>query len=138
MPDDIAENQGQVLIDLETIIKTHITSLDKSKIELGKYKEMLDGIFENDETYRLHEEKAKEATKLKSQTKSQLLKNPEARELSEKVKDLAQSVKDLENALSDYLREYQRMSGSTEIEMDDGEVREIVYTAKLVKRSSHP
>jgi len=45
-------------------------------------------------------------------------------------------LKDLQNALSDYLREYQRLSGSNEIEGDDGEVREIVYVAKLVKRTS--
>ena len=38
--------------------------------------------------------------------------------------------------LSDYLREYQRLSGSNEIEGEDGELREIVYTAKLVKKSA--
>lgn len=134
MPDE--NNQAQVLIDLETMIKTHITTIDKSKIELAKYKEMLDGIFQNDETYRLHEEKAKEAAKLKSLTKSQLLKTPETRDLAQKVKELSQNIKDLQNALSDYLREYNRMSGSTEIEGEDGEVREIIYTAKLVKKTS--
>lgn len=133
MPDE--NNQAQVLIDLESMIKTHIQTIDKSKGELSKLKEMLDGILENDETYRLHTEKAKEAAKLKSLTKSQLLKQTEARDLAQKIKELQGSVKDLDLALSDYLREYFRMSGSTEIELEDGEVREIVYTAKLVKKA---
>lgn len=130
-------NQAQVLVNLEGMIKTHITTLDKSRAELSKLKEMLDGILENDETYRTHTEKAKEAAKLKSLTKSQLLKQPEARDLAQKIKELQNSVKDLDLALSDYLREYFRMSGSTEIELENGEVREIVYTAKLVKRAQH-
>lgn len=136
MPDE--KTSAQVLVDLESMIKTHISTIDKSKGELSKLKDMLDGIFENDETYRTHTEKAKEAAKLKSLTKSQLLKQPEARDLAQKIKELQSSIKDLDLALSDYLREYQRMSGSTEIELEDGEVREIVYTAKLVKRASHP
>lgn len=130
------QNQGQVLIDLENMIKTHIQTLDKSRAELSKLKEMLDGILENDETYRTHTEKAKEAAKIKSLTKSQLLKQPEARDLAQKIKELQGSVKDLDVALSDYLREFARLSGSNEITTDDGEVREIVYSAKLIKKSS--
>jgi len=129
-------NQGQVLIDLESMIKSHITTLENSKGELSKLKDMLNGIFENDQTYRDHEEKAKEAAKVKSITKMELLKRPEAGDASEKIKELTQNIKDLDGALSDYLREYQRMSGQTEIEFDDGEVREIVYTARLIKKSS--
>ena len=44
---------------------------------------------------------------------------------------------ELKTGLSDYLREYQRLSGSNEIEGEDGEVREIVYVAKLVKKSKY-
>ena len=42
---------------------------------------------------------------------------------------------ELNEGLSDYLREYQRLSGSNEIEGEDGELRTIVYVAKLVRKS---
>lgn len=130
-------NQATVLVELENLIKGHITNIEKGKGELSKFKEMLDSIFANDETFKLHSEKAKEANKIKSATKQEILKQQNARELSDKIKSLKSELDDLDSALSDYLREYQRMSGSTEIEGDDGEMREIIYTARLVKKSQY-
>jgi hypothetical protein len=127
---------AQVLLDLETLIKTHIATIDKGKSELKKQREMLTSILENDETYRLHNDEAKKAAKTKAQTKYQLMQQPQNKQLADKVKTIAAEIKEQDAALSDYLREYQRMSGSTEIETDDGVVREIVYVAKLVKKSS--
>jgi len=129
-------NAAQVLLDLESLIKTHISNIDKGKAELKKQREMLQSAFENDETYRLHDEAAKKAAKTKAQTKYQLLQQPQNKSLAEKIRGIAAEVKEQDGALSDYLREYQRMSGATEIETDDGTVREIVYVAKLVKKSS--
>lgn len=63
------------------------------------------------------------------------MKRPDVADLSNKLKDLKSEQTELKEGLSDYLRECQRLSGSNEIEGDDGEVREIVYTAKLVKKS---
>lgn len=129
-------NGGEVLINLEALIKSHISNIDKTKDDLKKHKEMLDSILDNDTVYKEHSEKAKEANKIKSQTRSQIMKQPQAADLNQKIKDMRQSLKALQLALSDYLREFQRMSGSNEIEGDDGEVREIVYTVKLIKKSS--
>lgn len=128
-------NAATVLLELERTIKNHITDIDKRKAELKSQREMMDSALMNDETYRLHTEEAKKAAKIKAQTKFQILQLPTNKQLSEKVKELAAEIKELDGALSDYLREYQRMSGSTEIETNDGEVREIVYVAKLVKKS---
>lgn len=133
MPPD---NGATVLMELERTIKNHISDIDRKKAELKKQREMMESALLNDETYRLHTEEAKKAAKVKGQTKLQILQLPENRLLSEKVKDLASEIRELNGALSDYLREYQRMSGSSEIETDDGEVREIVYVAKLVKKAS--
>lgn len=129
-------NGATVLLELERTIKNHISDIDRKKVELKKQREMMESALLNDETYRLHTEEAKKAAKVKGQTKLQILQLPENRQLSEKVKDLASEIRELNGALSDYLREYQRMSGSSEIETDDGEVREIIYVAKLVKKSS--
>jgi hypothetical protein len=40
-----------------------------------------------------------------------------------RVKSLKSEKSELEGGLSDYLSEYQRLSGSNEIEGDDGEIR---------------
>jgi len=133
----VEETPAELLGNLESSIKEHIASVDKSKTELKKLKEMLSDMFANDSTYQLHDKAVKDATKIRTKTKSELLKQPAAADLNAKVKELSSEIKDFQNALSDYLREYQRLSGSNEIEGDDGEVREIVYVAKLVKRSSH-
>ena len=125
-----------VLLELEGLIKNHLSGIDSRKEELKKLREMLSSALANDETYRLHEEEAKKSAKQKSATKQQILKIPANAQLSQKIQGVAEEVKGMDGALSDYLKEYQRMSGSTEIEGDDGEVREIVYVAKLVKRSS--
>lgn len=127
---------AEVLLNMESMIKATISNLDKGRVELKKLKEMLSDMLNNDPTYQEHDRLAKEANKVKSKTKAEILKQPEAAELNKKIKELAVELKESQNGLSEYLREYQRLSGSNEIEGDDGEVREIVYVAKLVKRSS--
>lgn len=129
-------SSGQILINMESMIKSHISSIDKMQQELKKHREMLDDIFLSDPTFQEHLEKAKEASKLKQQTKTQILKQPQTKDLDDKIKTLRSEIKEQEAALSDYLQEYQRMSGVNEIEGEDGEVREIIYTAKLIKKSS--
>lgn len=131
-----ADNSAQVLLDLESLIKTHIANIDKGKAELKKQREMLNSVLLNDATYKTHEEEAKKASKIKAQTRFQIMQQPANKVLADKIHEIAAEVKEQDAALSDYLREYQRMSGSSEIETDDGVVREIVYVAKLVKKSS--
>lgn len=128
-------NQASVLMNLERLIKSHIASIDKLTQDLAEYRQMLEDIFNNDSTYKDHLEKAKEAAKIKTATKQQILKQPQPANLANKVKSMGSELKELKNALSDYLKEFQRMSGLNEIEGEDGEIREIVYTAKLIKKS---
>lgn len=127
---------SEILINMESLIKGHISTIDKLADEAGKLKDMLDDIFANDPTYQEHDKAAKEAAKVKSNTKKQILKQPQAADLDRKIKDLKSEIKENKVSLSDYLQEYARMSGVNEIEGEDGEVREIVYTAKLIKKSS--
>ncbi len=130
------ETGGEILINMEGMIKNHISAIDKLQEELKKHKEMLDDIFENNPTYKEHSEKSKETAKTLGTTKAQILKQPQAAELSEKVKTMKSELKENQDSLSDYLQEYARLSGVNEIEGEDGEVREIVYSARLVKKGS--
>ncbi|MBI2337678.1 hypothetical protein HYU95_00685 [Candidatus Daviesbacteria bacterium] len=129
------DNDAVLLLKIEEMIKTHMAQIDELGEEGSKYKDMLDDILANDETYQEHEKLAKEAARIKSNTKKEIMKRPDAADLSNKLKAVKSQQKELKEGLSDYLREYQRLSGSNEIE-GDGEMRTIVYTAKLVKRSS--
>ncbi len=137
LPTNIADESGaQVIINLEGLIKNHISGIERIEEEAKKHQEMLDDIFANDTVYQQHLEAAKDAAKIKNATKQQILKQPQARDLDAKVKDLKSQAKEMKDALSDYLGEYQRLSGVSEIEGEDGELREIVYVAKLVKKSA--
>lgn len=122
------------LLSLESMIKEALPQLENLKKELKTEKEMVDDALNNDETYKLHAEKAKEANKVKSATKQQLLQQPSLKVNVEKMKELREQIKELQTSLSDYLSEYARLSGANEIEAN-GEVLDIVYIARLVRRS---
>ncbi len=135
-PPDADSTAAQVMLDLEQLIKTNVANIDRGKAELKKLREMENSALENDETYRLHNEEAKKAAKQKSATKAQIMALPANKQLANKIKDIAEDIKEADGALSDYLREYGRMSGTNEIETEDGQIREIVYLAKLIKKST--
>lgn len=136
---DISEvSPAEMVINLESSIKTHYATINSSKNQLKKMKEMLEDSFLNDATYQEHDKAVKEATKIRTSTKSQIMKQTAVADLSAKIKELSADLKDAQGALSDYLREFQRLSGSTQITMDDGEVLEIVTQQRLVKRGSRP
>ncbi|MCX8008127.1 MAG: hypothetical protein N3A54_00310 [Patescibacteria group bacterium] len=123
-----------ILLNLETLIKSHISGLEQRKAELKKLKEMMASAFKNDSSYQDAEVAVKEANKQKRDAKARLMKLPEVRQVQEKVNELTTEIKDMDTALSDYLREYQRLSGSNEIVDDQGQVHEITYIAKLIKK----
>lgn len=133
-----AETNAQdasMILELETMIKNSMATTDRNKEELKKLKEMLESALTNDDAYKEASEKTKEAAKTKGKAKLNVLANPATRSINEKIKDLSAEVKELNTGLSEYLREYQRLSGASEIEGEDGQVREIVYVAKLIKKS---
>lgn len=133
----VVSNDGaQVLLNLESLIKNNVASVDKLTEELKTLRQMFADAFNNDPTYKELEEKAKEAIKAKTSTKSQLLRQPSVMQAGEKIKSISSEIREKKDALSEYLLEYQRLSGVNEIEGHDGEVREIIHSAKLIKKAS--
>ena len=133
--DSPATTDVDVLLSLEEMIKNNIESLDKLRVELKQQREMFEDSFANNPTYREHNEKVKEANKVKSQTRQQITNQPSVLQMANKIKSMRSEIKERQSALSDYLKEYQRMTGATEIEGRDGKIREIVNDAKLIIRS---
>lgn len=128
------QSQSEVLLSMEGLIKNHLSALRKLQGDLTKQKEMLDDILANDPTYQEHLNVANEASKTKNATKAQVLKQPQAADLDKKIKDIKVEMKENSGSLSDYLSEYSRLSGLTEIEDDEGNMMQISFSAKLIKR----
>jgi len=127
------ENGSEVILSLEQLIKSHVESIDRLTVEKRKQAEMLKDGCNNDLVYREHADKAKEAAKVRNATKAQIMKQPAMVLLSNKVKSITSELKDKKMALSEYLLEYQRLTQATQLELFDGQILEIVKTAKVIK-----
>ena len=103
---------------------------------MGELREMLDSVFQNEPTYQAHDAAVKEASKVRGNTKKQLQKQPQVQDLINRIQDHKSHMKELKTALSDYLQEYASTTSSRTFETTDGQLREIVYDARLVKGSN--
>ncbi len=139
MNDD--NNDVQILTPVEgtsesetitNLIQNYLSQIATNREELKKARQMLADGFENDPVYREHAEKAKEANKIKSGTRAQIMKQPALMALKAKIKEMSEEVKTANEALSDYLQQYQKLTGLNSFETPDGKVKQIVYMAKLV------
>lgn len=128
-------NKVEQLGNLAAMINGHLASLEKHQEELGKVTEMLAGILDNDPSYKEVLDKAKAVTKEKSKVKADILKQPHAHDLNFKIKEARVEIKQLQEELSRFLFQYFQVSGSNQFEGDDGEMRTIVYQAKLVGKT---
>ena len=124
------------LLNLEELIKNHIDSMDKLKEELKQVREMFEDSFNNNPTYNEHLEKVKEASKKKNSVRQEIAKQPSVATLEQKVKDIRFDINEKSKTLSDLLQDYKDQTGNTEIETRNGQILEIVSTAKLIKRAS--
>ncbi len=129
-------DDATVILNLEGLINSTLAKIDRLTQESRKHNEMVESVLEGDPTYRDHAERAKEAIKVRNTTKQEIMKRPDVRPIAEKVKELRMEIKEAKESLAEYLPEYHRISGQKHIEDENGEVREITYTAKLVKRSA--
>jgi ribosomal 50S subunit-associated protein YjgA (DUF615 family) len=123
-------------ISVEQLIKSYISRIARLKEDLKPVSEMLNDLLINNEEYKIAADAAKEASKKKSAVKKKVLSTPEGKTLNDKVSELKEDLKEAQESLSSYLTEYQRLTGSGEIEGEDGELRQIVYVAKLVRKTN--
>lgn len=123
------------LVNLEQLIISYLSKIERHTKQYRQFAEMLENIFQNSEEYKEASKEAKEAAKKKGQVKKDLLMNQEARELNDKVKEYRSEIKQLKDTLSTYLQQYAQNASSLQFEDNEGQVREIVYVAKVVKRS---
>jgi len=135
-PGDGVNENVMSLLEIQDAINFRLKKLENLKEDVRPHKEMLDSIFANDEDYVEKNELAKTASKNKGEAKKRIMRQPQAAELNQKIEDIKNENKELQESLSYYLREYQRMTGANEFESEDGELRQIVYIAKLVRKTN--
>ena len=128
-------NQALDLMTIENMINAQMVDIAKLKDDMKIVKDSYDDAFRNDSKYKELDDKAKETAKMRNTYKQTLLKDPAVAELSNKLDGFKGEVKDMQEALSDYLREYYRLSGMTQFETKDGEMLQIVNVFKLVKQA---
>lgn len=129
-------NQAQSLMALEKLILNYLNDMERLQNELKKQREMLENILMNDTEYQKVHAQAKGAAKEKAMVKANLMNRPEAKILGDKVADLRKDVNEKKQNLSNHLQEYAKLAGTNQFEDEEGQVREIVYVAKVVKRSN--
>lgn len=125
---------GSALITITNLINRYLKDIAKAKDQMKEKRQMFNDSFTNDSTYHEAEEKAKEVAKSKNKIKEQIVKSPAVSQTAEEVRGLRVELKEMEMSLSDYLKKYQEMTKSNTFEDDEGELLEIVQTAKVVKR----
>lgn len=126
-------NEATVMLSLEGLIKNNLIALDKLQTDLKKNQEMITNVLASDQVYQQHDESLKEAQKVRNTTKSEIMKRPDVAQVNNKIKEMREELKEQRQTLSDLLQEYQKVSGNTEIETENG-LLEIVSTAKLVRK----
>ncbi len=124
-----------VITNLRSLINETLMRIDTITEEVKPLDEMINSVLENDEVYKNHAEEAKIASKKKQATKTEIIKRPDVSNVYSKVKDKRINIKEAKESLSEYLQEYGRLTGQRQFETAEGQVQEIIYTAKLVKRS---
>lgn len=125
--------QAEAEMTLEGLIKEHVSSIQKLKEELKQNREMYDDSFINNPTFKEHSDRVKEATKAKSSVKQQIAKQPSVALLGQKVKDIRFDISEKNKTLSDLLIDYKQQTGATQLELFDGQIVDIVESAKIVR-----
>lgn len=134
MAENNNSNQAITLVNIESLINSHDSRLKSLTDESKSYKEMINDLLENDNEYVEAAKEAAKYGKLKTIAKKRVMASDGAKTTVEKLQDIQSQLKELKVALSDYLSQYVALSGTNQIEGADGILRQIIYTAKLVKK----
>ena len=130
----ISKDNVEEIMNLETMIKGYMSDLEKYQEDLRDLASMLKDSYEQDAEYTVAQEKVLEATRKRKEVKDRIIADPAIAALESKVADLRAEVKETKTALSDYLERFFQESGLRQITGNDGEIREMVTTVRLVKK----
>jgi KaiC/GvpD/RAD55 family RecA-like ATPase len=110
--------------------------MEKLSAEVKEHNDSLKNLMSNDQELSQLEEQAKAITTDLRAKQQRIKESPESVQIQVKVKELKEELSELKAALNNYLLRYYQMTGSTVIEDDTGDEREIVFQAKLGRKKS--
>lgn len=129
-------NEASELLDLEQSIKTYYQGAQMKRDEMKQYKEMIADTFANDKTLAESEEKMKVLKMESNKVREQLAGTSSVIEAKQKLKELSDEVKELDKTLSKFLLQYREIAQTNQIMVREGEMYQIVQSAKLVKQTA--
>ncbi len=121
-------------LNLEEMIKGYMADITRLREKLKSQREMFNQSFEQDKVYSEVAEQQKAANRKKTEAKQRIVKTDAVSAVKMTMKEIQDELKDAQQALSDYLNRYIMVSNSNEFMGPDGELHQIVRTAKLVKK----
>lgn len=131
---EISINKGAtVVLSLENLIREHMRNAKKLKEQVSEQTEMLNNVLENDPTFMQHADEAKKAAKVKTATKSEILKRPEVMQVTNKIKSAREELKEQKQTISELLGEYSRTTGLDSFEMENGKILKIIAQYKFIQ-----
>lgn len=107
--------------------------LEDLEIQQKNLREMLKGIFDNDESLQQAQQIVDEQSKTARSRKTELSQSPQAIEIKTKIADLSEDIKMIAESLNTHLLNYYQLTGSKAVDFPGGEEREMVIRAKLKK-----
>ncbi len=133
---DEPQSAAELVVSLTNLINANLKEINGIEEEMAKHKEMVDTVLDNDATYKQHAEAAKEASRIKTNTKKEIFKRPDVKHVVEKLNELKENLADTREELSNYIQEYATTSGQNYFEAEDGTIQEIVYVARLRRKAA--
>lgn len=114
------------------LIRSLSVQVDELKTKQNEFKERLNNLLENDSQLATFMDQAKEATQAVKRRRQEILNLPEAREVTNKLKEMAEEVRDISDSLTNNLLSYYQMTGVQTFDDPDGSEREFKLNAKLM------
>ncbi len=99
-------------------------------------KDMLKGLFDNDENLQKAQAEAEAQLKTAKSRKTEVGQSSQAIELKNKIADASEDIKLIMESLNTHLLNYYQITGSTAVDFPGGEEREMVIRAKLKRGAS--
>ncbi|MEP7189016.1 MAG: hypothetical protein ABI901_07505 [Roseiflexaceae bacterium] len=118
---------------LQNLIQRKIQAMEELSDQIKEADEVIKGALADNAAYNQADEKAKEAAKHRSQVRAQVMDTTEMKNFAGKRKSLKAQKAEEKETLSDYLIDYERLTGANIIESLSGVQLEIFKTAAVKK-----
>lgn len=128
-------NKADVILSMEEMIGSAVQRIGTLKDDIKAKRDNLNSALLADSSYADAESAIKEQQQIKKTAKERIMAVPSVSRMADELKALQADKKELNSSLSDYLLEYNRMTGATQLAFFGSEEYLIVKSAKVKKYS---